>query len=153
VGDKRTFDRARPIRVLAAVLAASAVACNGDPGSSEPPPSPATRGEVWYDALCADCHGAGGSGNGPAAGALPTPPADLRGIAARNGGLFIPDAVAAYIDGRRVVAEHGPRDMPAWGRTLDDRNEALGEERKLSEPIIQDIVAYIRTLQEPSPEG
>jgi mono/diheme cytochrome c family protein len=155
---KRRLDRLNGTRATAlrAVLALSllgclGVACNGT-GESPPDadaPTPAARGEAWFTALCADCHGATGAGDGPAATALSTPPADLRGIAARNGGLFIADAVASYIDGRRIVAEHGSREMPVWGRTLDDRNAALGEERKLTEPIISDIAAYIRTLQDP----
>ena len=35
------------------------------------------RGQGLYPAACAACHGAGGLGDGPAAGALPVPPADL----------------------------------------------------------------------------
>ena len=35
------------------------------------------RGATLFAANCSNCHGAGGRGDGPAAGALPIPPADL----------------------------------------------------------------------------
>ena len=105
------------------------------------------RGAELFRLLCAGCHGERGAGDGPAAEGLDVAPADLRVIAASNGGMFIPGAVAAFIDGRRVVAEHGPREMPTWGRTLDDRNIAIGEERKLGPAMIGDLVAFLRTIQ------
>ena len=105
------------------------------------------RGEDLFQAYCSPCHGAQAQGNGPRASAVSPTPADLTGIAVRNGGLFIADAVASYIDGRADVEAHGPTDMPTWGRLLDDRNEALAEENKLTAPMIADIVAYLETLQ------
>jgi hypothetical protein len=76
------------------------------------------------------------------------PPADLTGIARRNGGSFVEDRVASYIDGRVPVERHGPSDMPVWGRTLDDRKElSLEQEKKLTAGMIADIVAYLKTLQ------
>jgi hypothetical protein len=67
---------------------------------------------------CAACHGIGGKGNGPAAAALKTVPADLTTLSARNGGKF-PDArVRRYIEGLDEISAHGSRDMPVWGKAL-----------------------------------
>src|SRR5512144_687959 len=74
-----------------------------------------TLGEQEFSRNCAVCHGNDGHGNGPAAPALRTPPADLTRIAERRGGKF-PDAeIAAKIDGRFEVIAHGSREMPVWG--------------------------------------
>ena len=122
-------------------------ACVAEPSSPPPPDSAAVRGVSLFRAYCAPCHGDAARGDGPRALELTQTPADLTGIAARNGGLFIDDAVAAYIDGRAFVEAHGPTDMPVWGRILDDRNDALAEESKLTPSMIADIVAYLGTVQ------
>ena len=60
---------ARTLPVLATLLLATpALAQDGD----------ATKGAALYKAKCSACHGPEGGGDGPAAGALPRPPADLR---------------------------------------------------------------------------
>ncbi len=46
------------------------------------------RGPDLYHAHCAACHGSDGKGNGPAAAALKTKPADLTVLAKNNGGKF-----------------------------------------------------------------
>ncbi|GBD30766.1 hypothetical protein HRbin32_01875 [bacterium HR32] len=72
--------------LVAALLSGSAVArAVADVASTVParnpvPPSPESlaRGEQLYRAHCQVCHGPHGAGDGPAAAALPTRPADLR---------------------------------------------------------------------------
>jgi mono/diheme cytochrome c family protein len=135
-------------RWLTVVLALGAL---GGCKEESPPVAAANlvdEGRGWYEAYCADCHGAGGQGDGPRASELPRQPTDLTRIAERNGGLYIPGAVAEYIDGRRLVETHGPREMPVWGRRLDDRNAHLTEETRLTGSTIAAIVEYIRTLQQ-----
>jgi mono/diheme cytochrome c family protein len=109
--------------------------------------SPAVRGRTLFGAYCESCHGVNGQGGGAGAQGLRVAPADLTAISKRAG-RFDPDRVAAYIDGRQYIAEHGPREMPVWGRQLDDRLErSLSEESRLGAGMISDIVAYVETLQ------
>ena len=64
------------------------------PKSPAPPqadPVLAELGEPTFLRHCTSCHGLDARGNGPVAHALRTPPADLRRIAERHGGVF-PDA-------------------------------------------------------------
>lgn len=98
--------RASSIVLLTALAAAAA--CVDD----------ATRevtGRDLYLRHCASCHGPEGRGDGPLAASLKQPPSDLTALAARAGGRYDEAAAMAVIDGRRVVAEHGSRDMPVWG--------------------------------------
>jgi mono/diheme cytochrome c family protein len=113
------------------------------------PPAPAARGQALYGAYCADCHGPLAHGDGPRALTLVRAPADLTTIARRNGGVFSADAVASYVDGRTDIEAHGTREMPVWGRVLDDRNQALDEDFKLTPSWIAQIVAYLQAIQEP----
>jgi len=55
---------------------------------------------------CAACHGPEGKGNGPAAPALKTVPADLTRISARNGGKFPDTKVRRYIEGLDQIPAH-----------------------------------------------
>jgi mono/diheme cytochrome c family protein len=131
-------------------LAAAALGACRDAEDERAPVAAASRvdqGREWYESYCADCHGSGGQGDGPRAAELARPMPDLARIAERNGGMYIPGAVAEYIDGRRLVEPHGTREMPVWGRRLDDRNANLTEETRLTESMITSIVEYIRTLQ------
>jgi mono/diheme cytochrome c family protein len=77
-------------------------------------------GEALYRQYCASCHGLAGKGDGPLAASLRRSPADLTTLARRAGGRFDEAAVMAVIDGRRLVAEHGPRDMPVWGVVFEE---------------------------------
>lgn len=117
------------------------------------PEARAEAGRERFTRYCASCHGREGTGDGPAAGSLAQPPADLTRIALRRG-AFDPDFIARYIDGRIRVEAHGPSDMPVWGRRLDDRNDALYEESRLTPGAISLIVAYLESIQvEPELRG
>jgi mono/diheme cytochrome c family protein len=87
-----------------------------------------------FDRYCAECHGPGGHGDGPAAPGLQPPPADLtRSTLSRS-------ELIRVIDGRRPLKGHGSGAMPAWGpifssqagasgaRTSEIRVEALADE-------------------------
>jgi mono/diheme cytochrome c family protein len=73
-------------------------------------------GKKEYLNSCAVCHGADGKARTPAADFLKTVPADLSGLAKRNGGVFPIAKVYETIDGRQDVKAHGNRDMPIWGQ-------------------------------------
>lgn len=107
--------------------------------------SPAS-GKEMYMAYCASCHGANGTGNGPAATALKVPPANLTLLASKNGGKF-PDAkVQQTIKGDPdMPAAHGSQQMPVWGPTfwqLSQHNEAQAQLR------IRNLANYIASLQQ-----
>jgi mono/diheme cytochrome c family protein len=104
-------------------------------------------GEREFALHCAVCHGDGGVGNGPAASALRTAPADLTRIAARRGGKFPDGEIAQKIDGRMEVTAHGTREMPIWGVHLATpiAEDASGDE--VARGRIDLLVEYLRSIQ------
>src|SRR5512132_3118854 len=62
-------------------------------------------GHRYFVRYCSACHGLEGRGDGPAASALQSPPADLTRIAQRRGGHFPVAEIRASIDGRTVVPD------------------------------------------------
>ena len=78
-----------------------------------------SSGEDMFDSYCAVCHGKDAKGNGPAATAMKTPPADLTTLAKSNGGKYPASHVAAVIRGQNALASHGTPDMPIWGAVLE----------------------------------
>jgi len=106
---------------------------------------PRLDGEQWFRAYCAACHGVDGKGQGPAASALKTAPADLTTIAARNGGTFPRALIADLVaNGRPAVSAHGSTDMPIWGPNF----VALtgGSYRPVNERI-EAVVSYVESIQ------
>lgn len=102
-------------------------------------------GKEMFVAYCAACHGTNGSGNGPAASALKTPPANLTQLSKSNGGKFPYAKVQQSIKGDpNMPAAHGSPQMPVWGQTfvqLGQHSEAQAQLR------IKNITDYIATLQ------
>jgi mono/diheme cytochrome c family protein len=100
-------------------------------------------GAANFREYCTVCHGTGGRGDGPAAKALTKAPADLTGIAKRNGGKFPALAVRMTIVGDTEYAAHGSREMPMWGhvfRSVDgDPTTALR---------LRNLVNYLESIQE-----
>jgi mono/diheme cytochrome c family protein len=127
---------------LAAVAARAAEKEDGDALLS-------SVGAELFQQYCASCHGVAGTGDGPAAGALRTPPADLTRIAARRGGQF-PDAeIARFIDGRFDLPAHGTREMPIWGRQLGEPIGAGTEADEVARGRILTLVEYLKSIQKP----
>ena len=106
-------------------------------------------GSDLYVQYCGACHGSGAKGDGPLAATLKRPPADLTRIAARNGGKFDETALMTVIDGRRTVAEHGPRDMPVWGARFEEDLRKEGEPMHTYVGLLQtrSLVDYLRSIQ------
>ena len=133
----------RGLRVTALIaLIPLAAAC-------EPPPEP-VGGAALFAHHCARCHGSAGDGTGPLAAELPVRPANLRTIAARNGGNFDDAAVMAAIDGRRSVAAHGSREMPVWGEVFESEFAADGAPRPRNTALLRSrlLTDYVMTLQD-----
>lgn len=132
---------------IASGLAASAARA----ADADPPPSPlAAVGERLFVRHCAICHGRSGTGDGPFAGILSVPSADLTRIAARRDGSFPRDEIAAYVDGRFVPPAHGTREMPIWGRWL---GQALTPDTTPDEAVRGELLAlltYLEALQRPA---
>jgi mono/diheme cytochrome c family protein len=105
---------------------------------------PANSGKEMFNSYCAVCHGTDGTGNGPAASAMKTPPANLTLLAHSNGGTYPSAHVAAAIRGQASSASHGSQEMPIWGplfSSLSQGNQGAVQQR------ITNLVTYIETLQ------
>jgi mono/diheme cytochrome c family protein len=72
-------------------------------------------GKSTYLSSCAPCHGTEAKGDGFLNSVLKVPAPDLTTLAKRNNGDFPTAAVTEIIDGRKVTAAHGTREMPIWG--------------------------------------
>jgi len=105
--------------------------------------TPAEDGKAMFSTYCAACHGLAGKGNGPAATALKRQPADLTQLNKRNNGSFPAIKVGLIIKGDEVMASHGSRDMPIWGKIFTDM-----EGERLATLRIHNLTEYVRTLQE-----
>jgi hypothetical protein len=77
-------------------------------------------GRELFRSYCASCHGTDGTGNGPAGASLKVAPADLTRISKK--GKFPREKVIAYIVGETPVPAHGSREMPVWGRVLQEQH-------------------------------
>lgn len=109
--------------------------------------------QVYHD-NCAMCHGDSGKGDGPVAAILKPKVPDLTILQKNNQGVFPFAQVYDVIDGRRVVAAHGPRDMPVWGQSFRMEAEeitggyARGEEiSSYARGRIIACIGYIYSLQ------
>jgi mono/diheme cytochrome c family protein len=104
-----------------------------------------TSGEEMFNSYCASCHGKDAKGDGPAASALKTAPADLTQLAKKNGGKFPSDRVATLLrKGMSGQSAHGSSDMPVWGplfRSVSGGDDALVSMR------ISNLVRYLESKQ------
>ena len=115
------------------------------------PPVSDRSGRALFEDNCVGCHGAGGRGNGPAAAGLDRQPADLTGIARRNGGTFPMTRVMSVIDGYSR-SQHGGQVMPEFGAVLGGGDTVLADTGDgILTPTPADLVAiaeYLRSIQE-----
>jgi len=128
------------LRLVPIALLAGLGACSG-----AAPPS----GDVLYRQNCVACHGASGAGDGPLAADLPVPPANLRGLAAANGGVFPAEDVMATIYGYRGKEFEGL--MPAFGGILDSPETmwTAPDGREVATPsALVALAEYLETLQD-----
>ncbi len=106
----------------------------------------AASGKEMYVAYCASCHGLNGTGDGPAAAAMKTPPANLTLLASKNGGSFPYAKVQQAIKGdANMPSAHGSQQMPVWGTTLRRISQNSQAETQLR---IRNIADYIASLQQ-----
>ncbi len=111
------------------------------------------KGRVTYRVYCINCHGAEARGDGSLAELLTTVPTDLTQLAKSNDGTYPTEKVRESIDGSNRVKGHGLEEMPVWGDVFQvssveaSGSDETGEER--ANRKIQELVAYLETLQEP----
>ena len=106
-------------------------------------------GQGLYIQHCASCHGESGDGAGPLAQSLRRLPSDLRLIAKRNNGRFDESDVMGFIDGKRHVAEHGPREMPVWGAVFEEEIRPDSYPAYTSLLHSRALTDYLRSIQQP----
>lgn len=139
---------------LALALALGAVGC-GDATDAERAASTAERetrvtgaGQMLYLTYCQACHGASGTGDGPAATALRTPPADLTRLSERYGTPLDRERLARYIDGRRLLGGHDVREMPIWGEEFFEGVPPTTPNLENARARLIDVlVGFLETLQ------
>ena len=103
----------------------------------------AVRGKVLYEQYCLGCHGA--DGKGMIMDSMVKDPADLTTLVARRGGGEFPILeVARIIDGRKMIANHGSREMPVWGDIFTQEGEITESEIK---GRLAEIIAYLMSIQ------
>lgn len=109
-------------------------------------PAPATNpasGKEMFKTYCASCHGENAKGDGPAASALKTMPADLTMLAKNNGGKFPADKAASILRGQGVTA-HGSKEMPVWGPVFWQMSH--GHESEVQQRIAN-LTHYLESIQ------
>jgi len=103
------------------------------------------RGPDLFRAHCAPCHGSEGKGNGPAAAALKTKPADLTVLAKNNGGKFPTERIQKFISGDDPsLSSHGSREMPVWGPIFHQ----IEEDQDFGNVRLQNLVKYLQSIQQ-----
>ena len=78
-------------------------------------PTSSSDGAQMFASYCAACHGKLGRGDGPAAAALKTKPADLTQLKKNHGGTFSNKDFEEKINGMAMSSAHGTTEMPVWG--------------------------------------
>ena len=127
---------------LAFTLALTLAACL-------PPGEQATSGASDFADLCAPCHGPTGVGNGEMAADLAIKPADLTGLAARNGGEFPLARVMSKIWGYSK-GEGAASMMPKFGPLLDSPTVLVDVGDGIPTPTPErliDLGNYLATIQ------
>jgi mono/diheme cytochrome c family protein len=96
---------------------------------------------MWKD-YCAACHGMSGTGDGPAAEFLKSPPADLSLMAKRNNGKFPVEHFASVLKFGSGGHAHGTTDMPVWGPLFRSQGTDLVELR------IHNLTEFVESFQQ-----
>jgi mono/diheme cytochrome c family protein len=108
------------------------------------PITSAASGKEMFVNYCASCHGTDAKGNGPAASALSVAPADLTGLARKNGGKYPAMRVTSVLRGEANLAAHGNKEMPIWGPVFFRMSG--GREAEVTQRI-SNLNRYVESLQ------
>jgi len=132
------------LRIAGLLFCLATIVSYADVKHAPVPPTSAASGKQMFQAYCASCHGATGRGDGPAAAALKSSPADLTALRQKNGGKFPADRVTSILRGQSTVTAHGNRDMPVWGPVFWHMSQ--GHESEVQQRIAN-LTRYIESLQ------
>ena len=130
--------------IAAATISISAQQAKPEIKHTTAPPTSAASGKEMFVAYCASCHGTDAKGNGPAASALNSKPADLTALAKNNGGKFPTGRVMSILRGEATVTAHGNRDMPVWGPVFWKMSQ--GHPAELQQRVTN-LTHYLESLQ------
>jgi mono/diheme cytochrome c family protein len=136
------------VGVCIAALIAVTAAARGQETSEA---STISAGATTFRHYCRTCHGTEARGDGPVAQYLTPKPADLTRIRERNKGEFPSEAVYDAIAGGKSVKGHGTSEMPVWGEAF--REVQGGQNAEKVKERIEQLVAYLRSIQAPPPAG
>ena len=129
--------------VAVTMLSAAQEAKTGVKRAPAPPTSPVS-GKDMFTSYCASCHGRDAKGDGPAASALKSAPADLTALARKNGGKYPADRVTSVLRGQASLVPHGDQEMPVWGPVFWRMSQ--GHEVEVQQRIAN-LNHYIESLQ------
>ncbi|HEY6372490.1 MAG TPA: c-type cytochrome [Candidatus Sulfotelmatobacter sp.] len=107
--------------------------------------APSNSGKEAFNSYCAVCHGKDGKGNGPAASAMKTPPADLTVLPKNSGGWKVSGSARGGSDqgsGHDTIPRG--QNMPVWG-PLFSTSIGLGHEGQVQ----QRITNLVTCIEEP----
>lgn len=108
----------------------------------------APEGKALFDANCAQCHGAGARGDGPAAQGMTPAPSDLTRLA--QGGTFPRARVLSIIDGYDRTGLPG-HSMPEFGAQWQGDTVPVDTGDGIMTPTprpLAALLAYLETVQE-----
>ncbi len=141
--------RVRACFCIAALVCAVALLCVAQDQGKEVKHVPAkmtspASGQEMFNSYCASCHGKDAKGDGPAASALNTPPADLTQLAKKNDGKYPEMKVTSVLRGEAKVVAHGTQEMPVWGPVFWHMSQGHPAE---VQQRIANLNNYIKSLQ------
>jgi mono/diheme cytochrome c family protein len=130
--------------VLAGVTVATAQQAKTQVKHEAAPITSPASGKEMFVSYCASCHGRDAKGDGPAATSLKVLPADLTGLAKRNGGKYPADKVTSILRGQTNLIPHGDQEMPVWGPVFWKMS---GGHEEVVQQRIANLNRYLETLQ------
>jgi mono/diheme cytochrome c family protein len=138
IGRVRGGASMRSARSVVLLLTMMLLAAARSPARAAEPAS----GELLYRRYCASCHGVGGRGDGPVAGALQPPPSDLTRLDSDVRDLM------RQIDGRRAVRAHGTSEMPVWGEVFEESLIHEPHRRRTTLMHLRALAEYVRSVRQ-----
>ncbi len=130
--------------VLASVAVATAQEAKTEVKRAPAPQTSPASGKEMFLSYCASCHGKDAKGDGPAAASLKALPADLTGLAKRNGGKYPADKVTSILRGQANLVPHGDQEMPVWGPVFWRMS---GGHEEVVQVRIANLNRYLESLQ------